>query len=1008
MLGTDPGRLHDPAEEPPRLGHLDPGAERAGAVGAHGDQAHLPVGEVGGIREEREDLLGRAEDLRRVLEGGRRRAQLRTRSVRESLRCARWRRSTSCCWVPRASSATGSRWRSTRARRWRCWPCSRSPTARGRATCSPSCCGPSTTPSTRAGALRRTLSALRSAIGAELRGRHARPGLARAGAGVLRGRRPLPRRSREGGDMAGAAALFRGEFLEGFGLRDAPGFDDWQRGEADELRRELATVLARLVEATGDVAVAQRWLELDPLHEPAHRALIRLHAERGDRAAALAQYRECVRTLSRELGVPPLAETTRLYEAISEGTFEAPAAADGRSQHRRPWFLRPRRSSAAAASGRRWSSAYEGVAADGRAVLLEGEAGIGKTRLAEELVAHARERGAAVLAGRAYEEEAALAYGPLVEALRRRLRDDDAWVAGVTDRALREAARLLPDLSAAPPPPLDGPAAQARFLDGVWETLAAAAAAGPAPGLLVVDDVQWADEATLGLLTYGLRRLGGRRLLVLLTSRAPLRRVPAAGDRARAAGRGRRRRAAARAPAPRASSRRGSTRRPRGCRSCSSSTSTRSAPIPDWALPAGARELLLARLDPVSETGRQVLAAAAAIGRSFDVETVRAASGRGDEETVSALEELVRPRAGARGSLRLRLRPRAAAAAGGRGDVARAAAAAARAGGGRAGRPRGGDRPPPPARRPRRRGGGRVPPRRRARALAVRQRRGARAPARRARGRRPRAGLAALPPSATCRRSRATTAPRSPPTRRRPPSPPPPSSRGIEHRLGQVRHRRGEWALATAHFEAALAATPEDDLAARARITADLSLSAHDGGDPCARRVARRGAPARWPSRPTTRARSARPTTCSARSRPAAARRRRARAPAPLARARRGDRRPGRPRRRAQQPRARPPRAGRARAGARADRRRARPLRRPGRPPPRGGAAQQPRRPPARRRPPRGRDGAAQARGGDLRRGRRGGRAAARGLEARPLVSGRSSRRSSPPAGQHGPRRTTT
>ena len=353
----------------------------------------------------------------------------------------------------------------------------------------------------------------------------------------------------QSGEIAGAAALFRGEFLEGFGLRDAPGFEDWERGEADELRRELAAVLAGLVEATGDVAVAQRWLELDPLHEPAHRALIRLHAERGDRAAALAQYRECVRTLSRELGVPPLAETTRLYEAISEGTFDAPTEADA------PVVAPPPAAPSGpplVGRGREWSALvglYEGIADDGRAVLLEGEAGIGKTRLAEELVAHARERGAAVLAGRAYEEEAALAYGPLVEALRRRLGDDDAWVAGVADRALCEAARLLPDLSTTPPPPLDGPAAQARFLDGVWETLAAAAA-GPAPGLLVVDDVQWADAATLGLLTYGLRRLGGRRLLVLLTSRAPAAPGAGGGDWAGAAGRRRRRRAAARARRP--------------------------------------------------------------------------------------------------------------------------------------------------------------------------------------------------------------------------------------------------------------------------------------------------------------------------------------------------------------------------------------------------------------------------------------------------------------------------
>ena len=54
--------------------------------------------------------------------------------------------------------------------------------------------------------------------------------------------------------------------------------------------------------------------------------LIRIYAAQGDRAAALAQYRDCVRTLSRELGVPPLTETTKLYEAISEGTLETPRA----------------------------------------------------------------------------------------------------------------------------------------------------------------------------------------------------------------------------------------------------------------------------------------------------------------------------------------------------------------------------------------------------------------------------------------------------------------------------------------------------------------------------------------------------------------------------------------------------------------------------------------------------------------------------------------------------------
>ena len=132
----------------------------------------------------------------------------------------------------------------------------------------------------------------------------------------------------------GAVDLFRGDFMEGFALRDSPSFDDWARGEAEGLRQELVAALATLTQRREDQRRLTRgpgcrasMARGRPAHEPAHQALIRMYAEAGDRAAALRQYRECVRTLSRELGVSPLVETTELYEAVNRGLHGAPPTA---------------------------------------------------------------------------------------------------------------------------------------------------------------------------------------------------------------------------------------------------------------------------------------------------------------------------------------------------------------------------------------------------------------------------------------------------------------------------------------------------------------------------------------------------------------------------------------------------------------------------------------------------------------------------------------------------------
>ncbi len=518
------------------------------------------------------------------------------------------------------------------------------------------------------GALRRTLSSVRSAVGAELveaTRDHVRlvrgPGLV-VDVDVFRSlRESSPQR---------AVDLFRGDFMEGFALRDSPTFDDWARGEAEGLRQELVAALAILTrrrESGGDrrgaLDAARRWLAADPLHEPAHQALIRLYAEAGDRAAAMTQYRECVRTLSRELGVPPLTETTNLYEAVNRGTYASTAPPPEVRSATPSVASVPSQGPALEPSlvGRMpemaaLRAAYDSLDGGGGVVLVEGEAGIGKTRLVEDFLATLRVSGVQVLEARAFQEESGLAYGPICDALRHRLRSGREWVLGVDDRTLGEAARLLPELleRSRPPEPLPaGPGAHSRFLSAVWDTLVSAAE-GPKPGVLFLDDAHWADDATIALLAFGLRRLTDRPLVLVMAGRTPyehaLRRAAAA---AIVKGRGavvHLERLSEATVGELLLATRGEDVSP----TVAHQLWERTEGVPlfileylrtldhvdEWPVPVGARELVRARLGPVTETARQTLSAAAVIGRSFDTDAVRLVSGRTEDETVTSLEEL--------------------------------------------------------------------------------------------------------------------------------------------------------------------------------------------------------------------------------------------------------------------------------------------------------------------------------------------------------------------------------
>ncbi len=265
-----------------------------------------------------------------------------------------------------------------------------------------------------------------------------------------------------------------------------------------------------------------------------------------------------------------------------------------------------------------------------------------------------------MLAARAFPGEGSIAYAPIAELLRAGLALDGAThrLAGVPHPVLAEVARLvsLPaDLGVREnPAAAESPAARARLLDAV-AVVVTALVAGPVPGLVVVEDVQWADDASREAVRYLARRLTGRSLLLVLTWRSeeldtagavfvdavdalpdtvrvPLERLDTedVATLVAAAGAG----ATGWDPASLAAESEGLP--------LYVVEAIAAGPSAEGEAPRGVRALLHERLASVGETAAQVLAAAAVIGRTFDLGTVRAASGRSEDETIDALEELVR------------------------------------------------------------------------------------------------------------------------------------------------------------------------------------------------------------------------------------------------------------------------------------------------------------------------------------------------------------------------------
>ena len=286
------------------------------------------------------------------------------------------------------------------------------------------------------------------------------------------------------GDLAEAVAGYGGDLLPGVD-------DDWVVGERERLRRLAVEALAGLAAAAdagsrdGEVVEhARHLLRLDPLHEPAARLLMRALARRGERSEALRTYDRLAACLERDLGLAPEPATVVVAAGLrSAGRMGSPGPA-----------LISRRAEWRAVSTT-WEEAARGHA---RLLCVTGEAGIGKSRLVEELARQAAAEGHAVAYGRAYEAAGRPPWGPVIDWLRSEpVRSGLPTVDGAS---LIELGRLLPELRARRPERPDALAStdvgrRHRLLDAVVCGLLAVRR----PLLLVVDDLQWCDSDTLEL-----------------------------------------------------------------------------------------------------------------------------------------------------------------------------------------------------------------------------------------------------------------------------------------------------------------------------------------------------------------------------------------------------------------------------------------------------------------------------------------------------------------------------
>lgn len=317
--------------------------------------------------------------------------------------------------------------------------------------------------------------------------------------------------------LSEAIDLYRGDLLPEL-------YDEW----LDVLRERYRNVYLRcLTERVSEarrsanltlaIETARKVLAVDPWREDVVRRIIAMRFESGDRAGALNEYAGFAKRLRAEMGTDPMAETAAVAERISRGEAlaveESPEelpAMDGKSAilpfvGRRDELERLLETWNRVARGR------------GSFAFVGGEAGIGKSRLVLELSRAVEDRGGRVLVGFTSAPES-MPYESVVDALRSAL---PLVVALKPEMALACVAALLPEIHGRVTlphvPRLDAANDRVRLFESLFRCVADIAA--PRPLLLVLEDLHWAEAASLDLLQFLLRRIAAVPVMVVVTYR---------------------------------------------------------------------------------------------------------------------------------------------------------------------------------------------------------------------------------------------------------------------------------------------------------------------------------------------------------------------------------------------------------------------------------------------------------------------------------------------------------